>query len=282
MKCSNCGFDNDTQSTSCIVCGTSLIPDEKKLIKKNVHQQDTPKKEVNSNDFQKTSNIKGDTLNKTHASFYNNQKFHDSNKQDNIHKENNKKVNNNKSDTSYQNQSKNIIDNQTNNYQLVMDDILGDFNKIKSDDKKMEYSMDDSSDNIGKTFDVGSGEKIKNSNPPINKNTIFSTRNIAIICILIILFTFAGCLYALHQNDVKNYYTENSTYDPEYHYSIDPTEYNQTSYTYNEIYTAHTPQDVKMQMFKESDVNNDGVLKGNEISKMDYKLKHSKYTPHHP
>lgn len=280
MKCSNCGFDNDTGSTSCIVCGTSLISDEKKLIKKNTHQEDTPKEEINSNDSQKTSNIKEDTLNKTHSSFYNS---HDSNKQDGNHKENNKKVTNqDKHDTSRQHQGKNIKDNQKNNFQSSMDDIFGEFDKIKSDAKSGESSMDDSSDYVGKTFNGIGNEKIKKSHPPINKTTIFSTRNIAIICILIILLTLAGCIYALHQNDVKHYYNESSTYDPEYHYSINPNEYNQTSYTYNEIHTAHTPQDTKMQMFKESDVNGDGVLKGNEISKMDYKLKHSKYTSHHP
>ena len=49
-------------------------------------------------------------------------------------------------------------------------------------------------------------------------------------------------------------------------------------YSPDEIYTAHTPQDVKQRMFDESDANGDGKLTGSEIDTMDYKLTHSQYT----
>ena len=59
-------------------------------------------------------------------------------------------------------------------------------------------------------------------------------------------------------------------------------EWDQSSYAYGDIYTAHTPEDVKREMFDKADFNGDGVLTGDEIKEMDYLLKHSEYTYNGP
>lgn len=66
--------------------------------------------------------------------------------------------------------------------------------------------------------------------------------------------------------------------DSDRYANFDSREWTESSYTIDDIYTAHTPEDAKAEMFKQADFNGDGVLKGNEIKEMDYLLKHSEYT----
>lgn len=213
MKCENCGFENEKNSTSCISCGNPLIKDKQKK-----------------------------TI------------IHDNHKK-----------------------QKSKVKNQDNSKQ----EDTPDQDKTNYTDHKNEEEYS----NYNNTTEYQNEENINyyNKKPKFTMRKLFSTKSITIICIIIIiLITLGCCIYAIHMNQLKNYYNENSPYDPEYDYTYNTTEYNQSSYTLNEIYTAHTPQEVKRQMFEESDVNNDNILKGNEISKMDYKLKHSQYTYNSP
>ena len=131
----------------------------------------------------------------------------------------------------------------------------------------------------------------ENSNEPRNKNILIILGTV-ILCFIII----AGAISLLgnnSNNDVVNS-TDNSTVndssievsdnsssesvDKDRYAEFDKSEWYLPSYTLEDIYTAHTPDDVKAQMFKKADADGDGILVGDEIKEMDYLLKHNAYT----
>lgn len=65
-------------------------------------------------------------------------------------------------------------------------------------------------------------------------------------------------------------------------WTYDKNEYPRDSYSLEEICPPHTNPDSIKKFFDESDFDHDGLLKGNEISAMDYKIKHSQYTYNGP
>lgn len=66
---------------------------------------------------------------------------------------------------------------------------------------------------------------------------------------------------------------ENST-----QWNIDKKEYPKEEYKIDELPVSHKSAYEVRQFFEDSDANNDGILKGQEISEFDYKIKHSQYT----
>ncbi len=141
----------------------------------------------------------------------------------------------------------------------------------------------------GAILNIGSSE---NSIKPKNNKNILIIIGTAILCFIII----AGALSILENdsnNEVVNY-TNNSTdnnssakvsdnlstesVDKDRYAEFDKSEWYLPSYTLEDIYTAHTPDDVKAQMFEKADANDDGILVGDEIKEMDYLLKHNAYT----
>ena len=129
-----------------------------------------------------------------------------------------------------------------------------------------------------------------------SKNTLIIAVT-AIICICIIAGAFimvsgnnSNDSVAVNESDT-NSSSELSTSDSSSESSNDnsdrysefsASEWPESSYTINDIYTAHTPEDAKTKMFEQADFNGDGVLTGDEIKEMDYLLKHSEYTYNGP
>ena len=136
----------------------------------------------------------------------------------------------------------------------------------------------------GASLDSSSNKETNETSKSSNNKLIIAVA--AIICICIIgaaLFMVMGNNSdngATSSNDLK---TDDSTSDvssdDENRYeNFSESEWDQSSYTLDEIYTAHTPEDEKSAMFDQADFNGDGVLTGDEIKEMDYLLKHSDYT----
>ena len=108
----------------------------------------------------------------------------------------------------------------------------------------------------------------------------------AIICVIII----AGAFLALGNNSndsnsdntaanaIENTSSVEKVDNSNRYENFSTSEWDQSSYTLDDIYTAHTPEDVKKKMFNQADSNGDGILTGDEIKEMDYLLKHSDYT----
>lgn len=125
-----------------------------------------------------------------------------------------------------------------------------------------------------------------------NKN-IFLIVGAVILCIIVL----GGAMAILGDNSDKNevvnsvgsYDEDDSStevtdtsssenVDEDRYSEFDKSEWYLPSYRLEDIYTAHTPDDVKAEMFDKADANGDGVLIGDEIKEMDYLLKHSAYT----
>ena len=119
-----------------------------------------------------------------------------------------------------------------------------------------------------------------------------SNKNILIICatVIICVIIIAGAFLAIGNSSNNSVSTDSSSessintnsagsVDNSNRYeNFSETEWDQSSYTLDDIYTAHTPEDEKAKMFDKADANGDGVLTGDEIKEMDYLLKHSEYT----
>lgn len=119
-----------------------------------------------------------------------------------------------------------------------------------------------------------------------------SNKNIIIICatVIICVIIIAGAFLALGNSSNNSVSTDSSSEssintnsaesvsDSNRYENFSETEWDQSSYTLDDIYTAHTPEDEKAKMFDKADANGDGVLTGDEIKEMDYLLKHSEYT----
>jgi len=61
-------------------------------------------------------------------------------------------------------------------------------------------------------------------------------------------------------------------------WSIDKNEYPKDEYRIDELPVSHKSAYEVRQFFKDSDTDNDGILKDTEIIDFDYKIKHSQYT----
>lgn len=61
-------------------------------------------------------------------------------------------------------------------------------------------------------------------------------------------------------------------------WSYSKEEYPLDEYHLDEVPVSHKSAVEVKQFFEDSDADNDGVLKDDEISKFDYKIKHSQYT----
>ncbi|HIH35480.1 MAG TPA: hypothetical protein HA277_01515 [Methanosphaera sp.] len=61
-------------------------------------------------------------------------------------------------------------------------------------------------------------------------------------------------------------------------WSYSKDEYPLDEYHLDQLPVSHKSTVEVKQFFEDSDTNNDGVLKGDEISNFDYKIKHSQYT----
>lgn len=61
-------------------------------------------------------------------------------------------------------------------------------------------------------------------------------------------------------------------------WSYSKDEYPLDEYHLDQLPVSHKSTVEIKQFFEDSDTNNDGVLKGDEISNFDYKIKHSQYT----
>ena len=121
----------------------------------------------------------------------------------------------------------------------------------------------------GAPLNSSSKEKTIDNQKSSNNKIIIAVA--AIICICVI----AGGLFMVFGNNNA----DNVNADDENRYeNFSESEWNKSSYSIDDIYTAHTPDDVKAEMFNQADFNGDGVLTGNEIKEMDYLLKHSEYT----
>lgn len=119
-----------------------------------------------------------------------------------------------------------------------------------------------------------------------------SNKNILIICatVIICVIIIAGAFLALGNSSNNSVSTDSSlessintnsaesVSDSNRYENFSETEWDQSSYTLDDIYTAHTPEDEKAKMFDKADANGDGILTGDEIKEMDYLLKHSEYT----
>ncbi len=123
-------------------------------------------------------------------------------------------------------------------------------------------------------------EKAESNEKSSNNKLIIAVAVIICICVI------AGGLFIMIGNNSDNNVatstndlTDSVNVDDENRYeNFSESEWDQSSYTLDDIYTAHTPEDVKTQMFEQADANGDGVLTGDEIKEMDYLLKHSDYT----
>ena len=119
-----------------------------------------------------------------------------------------------------------------------------------------------------------------------------SNKNILIICatVIICVIIIAGAFLAIGNSSNNSVSTDSSSessintnsagsVDNSNRYeNFSETEWDQSSYTLDDIYTAHTPEKEKAKMFDKADANGDGILTGDEIKEMDYLLKHSEYT----
>ena len=131
----------------------------------------------------------------------------------------------------------------------------------------------------------------KNENKKQSNNTLIIAVA-AVICICVIaaglFLVFGNNLSDNLLNSAENMETDDtinvddSSEDENRYENFSKSEWDKSSYTIDDIYTAHTPEDVKAEMFSQADANGDGVLKGDEIKEMDYLLKHSKYTYNGP
>jgi hypothetical protein len=61
-------------------------------------------------------------------------------------------------------------------------------------------------------------------------------------------------------------------------WTYDQNEYPKEEYWLDDLPVSHESAYEVRQFFEDSDTNHDGVLKGDEISSFDYKIKHSQYT----
>lgn len=86
--------------------------------------------------------------------------------------------------------------------------------------------------------------------------------------LLIIIFTLIFLIIIITTTSTD--YWGNNT-------EIDKNEYPLDEYTIDQLPVSHkSPVEVK-QFFEDSDLDHDGVLKGQEIKEFDYKIKHSQY-----
>ena len=99
---------------------------------------------------------------------------------------------------------------------------------------------------------------------------------LVIVCSIIVAYP-----YILSDNHaiMDNSSADNLSYN---NWTYDKKEYPRDSYTLDEICPPHTNPGAIKEFFDESDFDHDGILSGNEISAMDYKLKHSQYTYNGP
>ena len=81
-----------------------------------------------------------------------------------------------------------------------------------------------------------------------------------IIALALLIFIFAG----------TNYNSDNYTYNK--------NEYPKEEYRLDDLPVSHKSAYEVRQFFEDSDSNHDGILKKEEISNFDYKIKHSQYT----
>lgn len=100
-------------------------------------------------------------------------------------------------------------------------------------------------------------------------------KKIFIIIILLILF-FTCIIFSL------NVFINNSTEDNYKDWVYDKNEYPKSEYTLDELPVSHKSAYEVRQFFKDSDTDNDGILKEQEINAFDYKIKHSQYTYNGP
>ncbi len=70
----------------------------------------------------------------------------------------------------------------------------------------------------------------------------------------------------------------NSTEDIYHNWTYDKNEYPKSEYRLDELPVSHKSAYEVRQFFEDSDLNNDGILRDNEINIFDYKIKHSQYT----
>ena len=145
----------------------------------------------------------------------------------------------------------------------------------------------------GATFK--STPKMQNNVTKKSSNNTLIIAIAAVICICVIaaglFLVFGNNIIGDVANSENNLETDDSSVgvntdgssDNEGRYAdFRASEWDKSSYTLDDIYTAHTPEDVKEEMFDQADANGDGVLKGDEIKEMDYLLKHSDYTYNGP
>ena len=89
--------------------------------------------------------------------------------------------------------------------------------------------------------------------------------------IIIILLLFAFVLIGAY-----TYTSGGDAGDDNWSYS--KSEYPKEEYHLDELPVSHKSAVEVKRFFEDSDANNDGVLKGDEIGAFDYKIKHSQYT----
>lgn len=126
-----------------------------------------------------------------------------------------------------------------------------------------------------------------------NNKNIFLIVGAVILCLIVLGGAMAILSDNSEENDVvdsvDNYDEDDSStevtdtsssenLDEDRYSEFDKSEWYLPSYRLEDIYTAHTPDDVKAEMFDKADANGDGVLTGDEIKEMDYLLKHNAYT----
>ncbi len=73
-------------------------------------------------------------------------------------------------------------------------------------------------------------------------------------------------------------YSSNSNQDNSDNWSYSKDEYPKEEYHLDELPVSHRSAVEVKQFFEDSDANNDGVLKEDEINAFDFKIKHSQYT----
>ena len=93
------------------------------------------------------------------------------------------------------------------------------------------------------------------------------------IIILIVLILIAGILFFINFNTTSS---DNTTTPQDWKY--DKNEYPKDEHSLEELPVSHKSAYEVRKFFEDSDSNHDGILKGQEISTFDYKIKHSQYT----
>lgn len=88
------------------------------------------------------------------------------------------------------------------------------------------------------------------------------------------------CAFILLSN--LNLTVNNDTEDNYQQWEYDKNEYPKGEYTLDQLPVSHKSAYEIRQFFEDSDKNDDGILKDQEISTFDYKIKHSQYTYNGP